>query len=111
MSTFTYIPSYGAAVTQEPRVRRMSFGDGYEQRAAFGINRQPRKWQLSFRGRTATEAALILGFFQTAAGVSNFSWTPPVGTAGKWVCRAWTQSIVEKDINDIEATFEEVFEA
>lgn len=111
MSTFTYVASYGSAVAQQPRVRQMAFGDGYEQRASFGINRQPRLWSLNFRARDNTDAAAIIAFFEARGGVENFSWTPPVGGAGKWVCRSWNRAIVGYNLSDIDATFEEVFEA
>jgi phage-related protein len=111
MSTFTITASYGAALSQEPKVRRMSFGDGYEQRAAFGINRQPRAWALTWEGKNNTDAAAIISFFEARGGVENFSWTPPVGSAGKWVVRSWNRSIVSNGLSNIQATFEEVFEA
>jgi phage-related protein len=111
MSTFTYVASYGAAVAQQPRVRSMVFGDGYEQRASFGINRQPRTWSLSFVARDDTDSAAIIAFFQARGGVENFSWTPPVGGAGKWICRSWNRTIVSNGISNIDATFEEVFES
>lgn len=110
MSTFTYTASYGAAVTQTPEVRAMRFGDGYEQRASFGINNQPRVWQLDFRGRDDTDANAIIAFFVAANGVDNFDWTPPYGAAGKWICRSWIRSVVSNGASDISATFEEVFD-
>lgn len=111
MSTFTFVAAYGSAVAQEPRVRQISFGDGYEQRATFGINRQPRVWSLSFLARDSTDSAAIIAFFQARGGVENFSWTPPVGLIGKWICRSWNQTIVSNNISNIDATFEEVFES
>jgi len=40
VATFTWIPSVGANLSIRPIVRRVAFGDGYEQRLAFGINTQ-----------------------------------------------------------------------
>lgn len=111
MATFTYIASYGVVQKKEPKVRSMSFGDGYEQRARFGINTNPRKWDLRFNGKTDFEADAIEAFLDARAGAESFDWTPPTGTSGKWICRAWTRSITDIEINDISATFEEVFEA
>jgi phage-related protein len=37
MAVFTWIPSLGASLAMRPNVRRVAFGDGYEQRLAFGI--------------------------------------------------------------------------
>ena len=111
MSTFTYVAAYGSAVAQEPRVRRISFGDGYEQRASFGINLQPRVWSLTFLARDDTDSAAIIAFLKARRGVENFDWTPSVGAAGKWICRSWNQTVVSNGISDINATFEEVFES
>jgi phage-related protein len=110
MATFTYIASYGAMVKKQPRVRSINFGDGYEQRATFGINNNPRLWTLEFNGKTGTEADAIDNFLTARAGVEKFDWTPPTGSAGKWICRAWNRSIVDSDIHNISASFEEVFE-
>jgi phage-related protein len=111
MATFTYIASYGASVAKQPKVRAISFGDGYEQRATFGINTTPRAWNLNFNGKTGTEADAIESFLSARNAVESFDWTPPTGSAGKWICRSWVRSIAEVDCYDISATFEEVFEA
>lgn len=50
--------------TTRSRVRRVAFGDGYEQRLAFGINTQPQLWSLEFRGRTSLDAAAIDAFLR-----------------------------------------------
>lgn len=110
MATFTYIASYGASVRKEPKVRTVSFGDGYEQRLAYGINTSPREWNLDFNGKTTAEADLIDAFLTARNAVENFDWTPPTGSAGKWVCRAWTRSIADINCHNISATFTEVFE-
>jgi len=111
MATFTYTASYGASATQSPRVRMIRFGDGYEQRASFGINTDARTWNLDFRGRDDTDANAIIAFFEARAAVESFDWTPPYGAAGKWICRSWSRSVASDGANDISATFEEVFES
>ena len=111
MATFTYVPSYSGSVTQQPRVRSIRFGDGYEQRATFGINTDRRTWNLDFRGRTDTDADAIIAFLEARAGVESFDWTPYHGSAGKWVCRSWSRTVIADDLSDISATFEEVFES
>ncbi len=110
MSTFTFVPSYGVSVKKAPQVRAMRFGDGYEQRASFGINTMPRMWELSFNGRTQTESEAIESFLSDKKGVDFFTWTPPTGSAGRFVCRAWVLNLVEVDCYNISATFEEVFD-
>ena len=93
-----------------PTVRRVAFGDGYEQRLAFGINTQPQVWSLEFRGRTNTEAAAIDAFLRTRGGVQAFDWTPPGGTAGKFVCEEWSRSVDEPNVETVRVTFKQVFD-
>lgn len=110
MATFSYTPSYSATVNHAPKVREISFGDGYEQRATFGINNDPRVWQLDFRARDNTDANAIVAFLEARGAVESFDWTPPYGSAGKWVCRGWSRAVISNGISDISVTFEEVFE-
>ena len=110
MATFTWIPSVGANLLMRPTVRRVAFGDGYEQRLAFGINTQPQVWSLEFRGRTNTEAAAIDAFLRTRGGVQAFDWTPPGGTAAKFVCEEWSRSVDEPNVETVRATFKQVFD-
>lgn len=42
MATFTWTPSVGASVALRPNVRRVAFGDGYEQRLPFGMTATDR---------------------------------------------------------------------
>lgn len=110
MSTFSYGVDWSAQMAVTPRVITAKFGDGYEQRAADGINTNLRKWQVQFKNRDDTETAAILAFFEAENGVTSFDWTPPVGSAGKFVCREWTHSPTQVDRNTITATFDEVAE-
>lgn len=109
MSTFTEIPG-SASLQAKPRVRLVTFGDGYQQRVADGINNAPRSWQLSFT-RPNAEADAIEAFFAARSGVEAFDWTPPYGAAGKWVAREWSASLIGPVAKTITATFEEVFGA
>jgi len=87
MATFTWIASTGASLTIRPTVRRVAFGDGYEQRLAFGINTQPEGWSLEFR-----------------------TWTTPAGVVGKFICEEWSRSVDEPNIETVRATFKQVFD-
>lgn len=110
MATFTYIASTGAAVDYTPSVRQVKFGDGYEQRLAFGLNTRAERWTLEFRARTTTDATAIDAFLKARNAVESFDWTSPSGTVGKWVCREWSRSIDEPNVETIRAKFEQVFE-
>lgn len=110
MATFSYIPDNGASKSRKPRVASIKFGDGYEQRVAYGINTQPDEWSLSFSKRDNTEAEAIDAFLTALAGVDSFDWTPPGGSAAKFICREWTKTIERFNLNTIQAKFEQVYD-
>ena len=110
MATFTYTPSFDATEASRPRVRKFQSGDGYEQRIRFGLNTNPKEWQLVFSNRTDAERDLILAFLDARGGVESFDWTPPRGTAGKYVCEEWQTTLSNCNNNQIRATFRQVFE-
>ena len=111
MATFTYTPSFEATEVSKPRAKKFQAGDGYEQRIRFGLNTDPKEWQLVFKERTDTERDNILAFLEARAGVESFDWTPPRGTAGKFVCEDWQVTLRSCNFNTISATFRQVFEA
>lgn len=110
MSTFTYVPSFEATESSKPRAHKFQAGDGYEQRVRFGLNTNPKEWTLTFSERTDTERDSILAFFDARAAVESFDWTPPRGTAGKYVCEEWQVTMRNYNFNTIQATFRQVFE-
>lgn len=111
MATFTVTPDFGAKVAYKPRVRRVAFGDGYEQRQGDGINTQPAAWDLQFQNRTDAEAAIIMDFLEARAAVEAFNFTPPnEATAIRVVCREWSKSIERANLNTVTAQFVQVFE-
>lgn len=110
MATFTALPSYPFDCEENPRVRAIKFGDGYEQRAAYDINTNPLVFPLTFANRSQTEADAIIAFLRARGGVEAFDWTPPGGEAGRYVCRAWKNSRAAPGAYTITATFEQVFE-
>ena len=110
MATFTYTPSFSADLKEQPQVRRVQFGDGYEQRLTYGLHTQPKTWSLQFSNRDNTERDNILLFLRARGGQESFDWTDPNGYSGKWVCESWDTSQVSYNFNNISATFREVFE-
>ena len=110
MATFSYTPDFDASESRRPNVRRVQFGDGYEQRLAYGLHTQPAEWRLTFKNRTDTERNNIRDFLEARGAVESFDWTPPGGSAGKWVCDEWSTTLVAANINTIQATFRQVFE-
>jgi phage-related protein len=110
MATFTYTPSFEATESSKPRARKFQAGDGYEQRVTFGLHTNPKEWGLSFSNRTDTERDTILAFLDARGGVESFDWTPPRGTAGKYVCEEWQTTLSNCNNNQIRAIFREVYE-
>ena len=110
MATFTYVSSFEPTEVSKPRARKFAAGDGYEQRIRFGLNTNPKEWQLVFSNRTDAERDLIIAFLDARGGVENFDWTPPRGSAGKYVCEEWQVTLSNCNNNQIRATFRQVFE-
>lgn len=112
MATFPDIsPDYGAAKQSNPKVREISFGSGYSQRAIFGIQQDPKVWTLSWNNRTATDSNSIEDFLEARAGQEAFQWSPPDETnTYNWICRSWRKTMPYPNLFNIDATFEQVFE-
>jgi phage-related protein len=110
MAIFTWTASVGANLSMRPSVRRVAFGDGYEQRLRFGINTQPECWSLEFRGLATREATEIDGFLRARGATEAFDWKSPAGTNGKFICDDWSRSIEEPDMETVRANFRQVFD-
>jgi phage-related protein len=120
ISTFPAIkPTYGQRKTSAPKVRTISFGDGYEHRLNFGLTQHlnPKVYQFTFNV-SETDADIIEAFLDAranAAGKPNdsdsFDFTPPgEPVAQRFVCESWNKSIPFNNRATIQATFREVFE-
>jgi phage-related protein len=110
-STFTWAPDYGASKSSKPRVQSVKYGDGYEARNRFGLNRTPQVWSVQFKLREQDEADLIDAFLAAAEGSDYFQWTPPGASAPlNFLCREWSRAMPVPNRFDITATFEQVFD-
>lgn len=110
MATFAFTASFEATESSKPRARKFQAGDGYEQRIRFGLNTNPKEWSLTFANRTDTERDNIVAFLDARGGVEAFDWTPPRGTAGKYVCEEWQVTLSNCNNNQVQATFRQVYE-
>lgn len=110
MATFTFTPSFSAAEESRPRIRTVQYNDGYSQRLQWGLNTDPKTWRLTFLNRTDAERESILAFLEARNGAESFTWSPPRGTSGKYVCGEWSLDMTNYNNNTISATFVEVFE-
>lgn len=110
MATFTWTPSFEATESSQPRVRVFKAGDGYENRVRFGLNTDPKEWSLMFAERTDAERDAITAFLEARGAAESFDWTPPRGSAGKFVCDEWQVTLRACNFNSIQAKFRQVFE-
>ena len=112
MATFPSItPTCGAQKTSQPRVRTVQFGDGYQNRLTYGLNQNPKVWNLTWEV-SETNADTIETFLDArAADNASFNWTPPAeATSYKWICSEWSKSIPYLNRATIQASFIQVFE-
>lgn len=111
MATFPSIsPTYGVQKRSAPRVRAIQFGSGYQQRAQFGIQQNPKVYNLTFEV-SETVADEIETFLDARAAVQSFNFTPPgESSSSKFICREWSKSIPYLNRATVTATFEQVFE-
>lgn len=109
-TTFTYTPSFTASQASEPRVRTVQYGDGYEQRLRYGLNTNPKEWQLVFANRTDSERNNILAFLDARGGAEAFNWTDPHGGTGVYVCQQWNSEALNCNNNTITAKFRQVYD-
>ena len=111
MATFPSIsPTYGVRKRSAPRVRAIEFGSGYQQRATFGLNQNPKIYDFTFEV-SETDADTIEAFLDARGAVQNFNFTPPgESSSSKFICRQWSKSIPYLNRATIKATFEQKFE-
>jgi phage-related protein len=106
---FQWPSDLGANRNIKPAVTQTKFGDGYELRAANGINFRPKVWKVQFTYLTP-EAMQILDFLEARGGLESFTWTDPLDKVGTYVCREWDSVQDGFGMYDITGQFEQVFE-
>jgi len=103
-------PTYGTSKSSAPAVRTIQFGSGYQQRATFGINQNPKVYGLTFEV-SEVDADTIEAFLDARGGVENFNFTPPGESASaKFICGEWQKTIPYLNRATVTATFVQVFE-
>jgi len=108
-------PSQYFKKTSQPRIREISYGDGYAQRISDGINNFKESWSLSFTNRTISDVNTMSAFLTARNGVESFTWTPPGEVvAYKVICRSWDTDTIVNDgtigFGSLTATFERVYD-
>ena len=98
-------PSYPIDKQATPKVKRVSFGDGYTQQAPDGINSLMYVWNLQWDVLTTSEKNTIEAFLVARQGYETFNWTDPSGTTYKVKCSEWSVNNFEPSVWKISATF------
>lgn len=75
--TLVATPDKSMSKSTAPRVLTATFGDGYEQRIADGINSINETYSLSFKTRPKADIDDIVLFLDTQKNVSKFLFTMP----------------------------------
>jgi phage-related protein len=86
-------PSQRTTSERQPRVIKTSFGDGYAQRSADGVNADLMKITLYWTGLTNEQAGGIENFMAGLKGCLPFRYTLPWETTQRvWVGVKWNRS-------------------
>ncbi len=94
-----------------PRIRKVSFGDGYEQAAAEGLNPLKRTYDARFNARPNADIETIRAFLSERGGHTPFLFAP-LGEAAaiQWRCETWEgPTAVSATHASLRATFIEDF--
>ena len=106
---FFWSPSYGASVSQQPRIQEIQFGDGYIQRLADGVHNNLLTFNLNFNLRNLSEVTAIIHFLSSKDGHKPFYFKAiaPYSVIKKFVCLSWSTAMEFDDNHNVQATFEE----
>ena len=110
-------PDRALARTSKPRVLKVQFGDGYEQRVAEGINNINESYAVTLNNRPKAEIDDVLAFLDSLNGVTAFNFTIPDTNAGgnettiKVVCEDYGLTYNNDEGYSCSATFRRVYEA
>ena len=114
--TDTFVPSRQPSINEAKqnvsfRVIRMNMGDGYSQRTRDGINADNIMWELAWNNITSDIADELVSFFKSKGGAESFYWTPPrEGTMSRWLCTAFSRTVIDYQLDNVTATFERVYD-
>lgn len=103
--------SYGSDMSQEYRVRRVDFGDGYSQRGRRGINNAPQVWRLVWNTIGDADAEVLRLFFEGLGGVGIIEWRPyGQPTELKWTATGWTSKPAGYLVQDCSVTLTQEYD-
>ena len=106
---FFWKPSYKGSNKNEPRVRKIQFGDSYAQYSPDGINNLLLNYNFTFEVRELNEATAILHFLTVRNGSESFIFSPPAprGQLLRFICPTFTDIQEFFQNYTIQATFQQ----
>jgi phage-related protein len=110
---FSWVPTYGSYIAEEPFVEINEFGDGYAQRSPYGITNNPmRAINLKFEGISDKETTAILHFIFAHAGFRPFEYKVmrPYEKELEVICRQHKHVVNFDNNNTVTLLFEEFYE-
>ena len=102
--------------SSKPKIHLATFGDGYEQRLADGINSVKETYNVSFQTRPKADIDDIVGYLDSLKGATAFNFTIPDSnnsgeTTIKVVCDSFDITYDYGDFYSASAKFRRVYEA
>ena len=112
---FWWKPSYNARITNKPTIKKIKFGNGYEQRIIDGVNEKLKEISLVFENRSEKETVSILHFLDQRNAQESFIYNIPTiylkstaSLSSRFVCPEWSSSYISYNNYSIEVKLEEV---
>lgn len=104
-------PTYNSVSVARPKIITVQFGDGFKSRNTFGLNQNPRQFNLTFI-KTLADADKIFAFLTLRCKLSDsFTFTPPSETTAiQVICENYQKQNTYLNRATITATFEEIFQ-
>ena len=102
-------PSYPLNESTSIAVRKVQFGDGYQQVLNYGLNQDLKKYDLIWTNITLAQKNLIQNFLEARKGFESFDWTPPNHSASKkYRCQNFSHTLTYAGIYTFKSSWEEV---
>ena len=113
MATFPISsPVYNTRFNTRPKIKVLSFGDGFEQRLTEGLNQNPLSVNLVFELSQADATTAISFLNSRVDDGASFDYTlPSESSSRKFVCTSFPRTIPFLNRVRLSCVFREVFEA
>lgn len=105
--------SLSSSYSQETRVRKVEFGDGYIQRTPLGLNNKVRRVDVSFDNLTTDERNVVLDFFdviQQGGHAVILPYNELLSWDGKFYPENINVSLADNNRVNVNVSFVEVFD-